>query len=138
MEVEAERVRRLWLPCELPAAVECGDPQGIAAEAVAQVQAYLEGRLRVFDLPLAPLPGTELQRRILERIAAVPYGGTATYGSLGPARVVGHVCATNPLPLIIPCHRILPAHGALGRYRGGTELKRRLLDLELRHLPRHA
>lgn len=141
LETDAAGLRRIWLPCELPAQTAPEPPDDLAQEAAAQITAYLQGRLRVFDLPLGPLPGTPLQQRILAAIASVPYGCTATYGTLGPARVAGHVCATNPLPLVIPCHRILPAHGTTthpGRYRGGAELKRRLLVLETRHPAKHA
>lgn len=107
--------------------------EDLADEAFAQLQAWLDGRLTRFDLPLAPLPGTALQQQIRERIAAIPRGETRRYGELGPPRCVARVCSGNPLPLLLPCHRVIPAGGSLaapGRYQGGTQLKRWLLQAE--------
>lgn len=107
--------------------------EALADEAFAQLQAWLDGRLSSFELPLAPLPGTALQQQIRERIAAIPRGETRRYGELGPPRCVARICSTNPLPLLLPCHRVIPAGGSLaapGRYQGGTQLKRWLLQAE--------
>lgn len=134
IETEGGFLCRLWLPCEAPEATP-PDPGSLEEEVFRQLKAYLDGTLRQFDLPCAPVPGTPLQQAISRAISAVPYGRTAAYSQLGPARVVGHVCAVNPLPLIIPCHRIIPLHGAPGFYRGGQALKRHLLQLEALHAP---
>lgn len=134
LETVGGRLLRLWLPCEAPKAFPA-EPGSLEEEIFRQLRAYLSGKLFRFDLPLASIPGTPLQQNISRAIAALPYGKTATYSQLGPARTVGHVCALNPLPLIIPCHRVVPRHGAPGAYRGGTELKRRLLQLEARYSP---
>ncbi len=129
LQTEGGYITRLFLPCEAPTAPE---PQAntLAALAFEQMEEYLSGIRRRFELPLPPPQGTALQREIMQRICAIPYGHTATYGSLGPARSVGSVCACNPLPILRPCHRVLPAHQSPGNYRGGTELKRILLQLE--------
>ncbi|MFD1610219.1 methylated-DNA--[protein]-cysteine S-methyltransferase [Sphingomonas tabacisoli] len=92
-------------------------------EAVAQLSAYFDGRLTRFDLPLAPLPsdrGPELR----DAICGIGYGETATYGDLAArtgasARAVGQACATNPFPIVVPCHRVLGAGGTLSYYSAG-------------------
>lgn len=134
LETEGGVLQRLWLPCEAPEAAPPA-PGSLEENIFRQLRAYLAGKLQRFDLPCAPVPGTPLQQAISRAIAAVPYGQTAAYSQLGPARVVGHVCALNPLPLIIPCHRIIPLHGAPGCYRGGKALKQHLLRLEALHAP---
>ncbi len=134
--MEGGVVTRLWLPEDEDFPEDAPAAEGSAeAELVRRLLAYFAGEDRLEGVPLAPPPGTPLQRRIWRDMAAIPYGARVTYGSLGPARVVGHVCATNPLPLLAPCHRVIPAHApagtfGAGRYRGGSALKRRLLDLE--------
>ena len=129
LQTEGGYITRLFLPCEAPTAPE--PPVGSLAEsAFSQLQEYLEGTRRNFDLPLAPPQGTPLQQEIMRRMCHIPYGSTATYATLGPARTVGSVCASNPLPILRPCHRVLPAHNPPGHYRGGTQLKARLLVLE--------
>lgn len=119
------------------------DDRALAAETALRLQAWLDGQRENLDLPLAPLPGTPLQQEIRLRLAAIPRGQTCRYGDLGPARCVARVCSSNPLPLILPCHRVLPAGGNAehpGRYRGGSMLKRALLLREadrgnVRHIP---
>lgn len=114
-------------------------PQGLLArEAVRQLRAYLENPRFVFGLPLAPA-GTGFQRRVWAGIANIPSGQTRTYGaladSLGSApRAVGNACGANPYPLVVPCHRVVAAHGLGGfaRQRGGflLDVKRWLLAHE--------
>lgn len=103
--------------------------------AEAQLQAYLDGTLKVFDLPLAP-PGTPYRRRVWQALCEIPYGSVRTYGEIaamagGSPRSVGQANGSNPIPLIIPCHRVV-AGSHLGGYSGGdgADTKRWLLALE--------
>jgi methylated-DNA-[protein]-cysteine S-methyltransferase len=105
--------------------------------AATQIGQYLAGRRRGFDLPLDTRLATGFRGRVQEHLAEVEYGRTATYKEIaarldrpGAVRAVGTACATNPLPLVWPCHRILRSDGGLGGYRGGIEAKRRLLAME--------
>ena len=133
LQTEGGYITRLFLPCEAPTAPE--PPAGsIAENAFYQIQEYLKGIRHDFDLPLTPPQGTPLRQEIMQRLCQIPYGNTTTYGKLGPARTVGSVCASNPLPILRPCHRVLPAHNPPGNYRGGTQLKALLLNLEKRRL----
>lgn len=104
-------------------------------EAEAQLQAYFDGALTAFSLPLAPA-GTPYRQRVWRALCEIPYGATRTYGELaasagGSARSVGQANGSNPIPLIIPCHRVV-AGSHLGGYSGGDglETKRWLLALE--------
>lgn len=101
-----------------------------------QLRAYFEGRRKRFDLPLSPA-GTPFQKAVWRELARIPYGTVETYGSLaarlGSApRAVGAACARNPIPIVVPCHRVVGADGSLGGYSGGEGLatKRALLRLE--------
>ncbi|WP_267633580.1 methylated-DNA--[protein]-cysteine S-methyltransferase [Frigidibacter sp. RF13] len=111
-----------------------GESSAILREAAAQLQDYFAGRRQVFNLPLAFLPGLagEVQRAML----AIPFGETRTYGDLSkalgaPAQAIGQACGSNPIPILIPCHRILGANG-LGGFSapGGIETKVALLKHE--------
>lgn len=101
-----------------------------------QLEEYFDGRRRVFDLPLAPF-GTAFQKRVWQALAAIPFGATRTYGDVAAelgtaARALGSACGRNPIPIIIPCHRVLGGNGRLGGYSGmdGVDTKRFLLRLE--------
>jgi methylated-DNA-[protein]-cysteine S-methyltransferase len=102
-----------------------------------ELEEYFEGRRRDFDLPL-DLRGREgFSRDILERLAKVPYGEVTTYKSLAveagnprAARAVGTIMNRNPIPIVLPCHRVVGSNGSLVGYGGGLERKRLLLDLE--------
>jgi methylated-DNA-[protein]-cysteine S-methyltransferase len=108
----------------------------LLTEAKRQLNQYFDGEPMAFDLPLAPR-GTEFHVRVWHCMAAIPHGDISTYGEianalgLGP-RLVGTACNRNPIPIIIPCHRVLAAGGALGGYSSGSGLKtkRALLILE--------
>lgn len=111
-----------------------GEATPLLTEALAQLVAYFDRRLTRFDLPL--VWGTGLHEKVRRAMAAIPLGETRTYGDLArdlkaPAQAVGQACGANPIPIIIPCHRILGAHG-LGGFsaRGGVETKVWLLKHE--------
>ncbi|CAO3415301.1 methylated-DNA--[protein]-cysteine S-methyltransferase [Azospirillum doebereinerae] len=119
-------------------------PDAVLDETARQLEAYFAGRLHRFDLLLKPA-GTAFRQSVWAAMLAIPYGGTLTYGgvarALGSApRAVGGACGANPIPVIIPCHRILGSGGAAGGYsgQGGLETKAWLLDLERRHAPEAA
>ncbi|MBT5414582.1 MAG: methylated-DNA--[protein]-cysteine S-methyltransferase [Rhodospirillaceae bacterium] len=104
--------------------------------AAEQIDAYFAGELRAFDLPLAP-NGTEFHLTVWRALCRIPYGETRTYGELATevgaiARAVGTACGANPIPVVIPCHRILAAGGRTGGFSGGrgVETKFKLLGLE--------
>ncbi|MEZ5740888.1 MAG: methylated-DNA--[protein]-cysteine S-methyltransferase [Burkholderiaceae bacterium] len=103
--------------------------------AAGQLAAYFAGRLKAFDLPLAPA-GTPYQQQVYRALRAIPFGQTRRYGELAAelgsaAQPVGQACGSNPLPVFIPCHRVLAANGAGGfSARGGIESKIFLLKLE--------
>ncbi len=101
-----------------------------------QITAYFAGALRRFDLCIKPL-GTKFQQAVWNRTLLIPYGTTSTHGEVAnelrtSARAVGRACATNPIPLIIPCHRVISKNGALTGYSGGGGLQTKefLLSLE--------
>lgn len=106
------------------------------AAARAQLGAYFRGETPAFDLPLAPA-GTPFQLRVWEELRRIPYGTTVSYGELarrvdrpGSSRAVGSANSRNPLPIVVPCHRVIGADGSLTGYAGGLERKRALLELE--------
>ena len=105
-------------------------------EAIRQLGLYFEGRLRRFDLELAP-EGTPFEREVWTALTEIPYGETLSYSELArrigrPAasRAVGAANGKNPIPIIVPCHRVIGANGSLTGFGGGLGIKRRLLDLE--------
>jgi methylated-DNA-[protein]-cysteine S-methyltransferase len=103
-----------------------------------QLDEYFSGRRRAFDVPLDLQLSRGFRRVVLEHLAVdIGYGTTASYGTLArlsgspkAVRAVGTTCATNPIPVVVPCHRVVRSDGALGGYRGGPVAKRTLLDLE--------
>ena len=110
--------------------------RGPVGEAVRQLREYFAGKLTGFDLPLAPR-GTEFQRSVWRQLQEIPYGETISYGELArrvgnpkASRAVGSANAANPLPIVIPCHRVIAANGTLGGFGGGLPTKQVLLALE--------
>lgn len=108
-------------------------------EALEQVAAYFRGERTSFDLPLAP-EGTPFQLRVWQALREIPYGQTITYGDLAKnigkpsaSRAVGAANGRNPLPIIVPCHRVIGSNGNLTGFYGGVHLKAGLLELEQRH-----
>ena len=105
-------------------------------DAVSQLDAYFAGERREFDLALAP-EGTSFQRLVWSALTRIPYGETVSYAELArrlgrpfATRAVGAANGRNPIPIIIPCHRVIGSDGSLTGYGGGLTIKRRLLDLE--------
>ncbi len=116
---------------------ERDDSHPVLAEAARQLAAYFAGDLTVFDLPVAPR-GTEFQERVWAQLQRIPFGETITYGEIAgrlgmtaaASRAVGLANGRNPIPIVIPCHRVIGADGSLTGYAGGMERKQVLLDLE--------
>lgn len=105
-------------------------------QALGQLQAYFAGQRRTFDLPL-DLYGSPFQQAVWRLLLEIPYGETRSYAHLAAAlgrphaaRAVGQANGANPLPIVVPCHRVIQADGSLGGYGGGLPLKRALLELE--------
>lgn len=105
-------------------------------EARKQLGEYFEGKRRTFDLKLAP-SGTPFQQQVLNALRKIPYGKTVSYADIarqigrpGAARAVGAANGRNPLPIVIPCHRVIGSKGALTGFGGGIETKKALLALE--------
>jgi methylated-DNA-[protein]-cysteine S-methyltransferase len=114
-----------------------GDDNPLLAEAVRQLRAYFDRDLKEFDLPLAPV-GSAFQQRVWAELLEVGFGETASYGQIAgrlgmtnaASRAVGLANGRNPIPIVIPCHRIIGANGTLTGYAGGLPRKQLLLELE--------
>lgn len=109
-------------------------------EVIRQLEAYFEGKLRDFDLPVV-LEGTEFQLLVWRNLRKIPYGETVSYGQLArrigspdSARAVGLANGSNPIPIIIPCHRVIGSNGDLTGFGGGLPVKKKLLALESKQL----
>lgn len=106
-------------------------------DVVRELEEYFAGRRRTFDLPLDHRMSAGFRQLVQRSLPTIAYGHTATYkeiaalvGNPRAVRAVGSACATNPLPLVVPCHRVLRSDGTIGRYAGGDEAKATLLALE--------
>lgn len=118
-----------------PRGVRASDP--VLDEAERQLTSYFAGELNDFDLPLAS-EGSEFQKKVWSELQRIPYGETASYGDIAHrlgyeqviARAVGVANASNRIPIVVPCHRVIGSHGKLTGYAGGIERKRALLELE--------
>ena len=102
-----------------------------------QLDAYFDGTRRHFDLPFDMRLSHGFRREVLDALLRIDYGATASYADVAldtgrpkAVRAVGTACGMNPLPVVIPCHRVIRSDGSLGQYGGGTEVKRTLLELE--------
>lgn len=121
--------------------IEKGVANVLLHVATHQLDEYFRGERKAFDLPLGADPGTPLKRAVREVLVSSKPGEVMTYKELAMAsgfpsatRAVASACATNPLPVIVPCHRVIRSDGSTGEYLGGTETKRFLLDLETEEL----
>ena len=116
---------------------ERDDSRPVLVETAHQLRAYFERDLKEFDLPLAPV-GSDFQQRVWEQLQLIGYGETASYGQVAhrlgltnaASRAVGLANGRNPIPIVIPCHRVIGANGTLTGYAGGLERKQALLELE--------
>ena len=116
---------------------ERSDTEPVLVRAVEQLTAYFARELKEFDLPLAP-HGTVFQQRVWDALLGIAYGDTASYGEIAhrlgmtnaASRAVGLANGRNPIPIVIPCHRVIGADGTLTGYAGGVERKQTLLGLE--------
>ena len=120
---------------ELADGKNCGC-SGVLDEAFAQLEEYLEGKRREFSLSCSP-EGTDFQKDVWSALTRISYGKTVSYAELaemsghaGAYRAAGNANGRNPIPIIIPCHRVIRSDGNIGGYSLGTELKTRLLRLE--------
>ena len=137
--VESRSVARFSARAEQSPRGERADEHPLLRETARQLAAYFAGTLRDFDLPVAPR-GTEFQRRVWAELQRIGFGETASYGDLAGrlgltghgARAVGTANGRNPIPVVIPCHRVVRHDGALSGYRWGVERKRELLTREAR------
>jgi methylated-DNA-[protein]-cysteine S-methyltransferase len=116
--------------------LESPNPDAVLRESIRQLRAYFAGKLRDFDVPVAPR-GTEHQRRVWRELQNIPYGATISYGELArrigrptASRAVGAANGRNPISIIIPCHRVIGADGTLTGYGGGLDAKRWLIEHE--------
>lgn len=123
-------------PEEIEAGGERNDGNAVLVETRRQLEAYFAGTLKVFDLPL-DLQGTPFQVRVWRELERIPYGETRSYMQIASAlgaekavRAVGAANGANPIPIVVPCHRVIGAGGKLVGYGGGLPLKKRLLTLE--------
>ncbi len=123
------------LPMQLSGRIEVDD--GAFADVAEELRSYFASKPVQFTARVDETLGTPFQRKVWEAVRAIPYGKTMSYGEVasqigkpGAARAVGAAVGANPVPIVIPCHRVLAADGKLGGFGGGLELKRRLLRLE--------
>ncbi|MFB0824789.1 methylated-DNA--[protein]-cysteine S-methyltransferase [Chromobacterium violaceum] len=138
LDARGALLRLLFNPTpEQLAAHACPRDDAALAEVARQLAEYQAGDRQTFDLPLAP-QGTPFQQKVWAALREIPYGRTVSYGELAlaldcpdGARAVGRANATNPIALIVPCHRVLGADGSLTGYAGGLPLKAALLRFEL-------
>lgn len=130
-----------WKKQDVPMTDSLGRNKGaeevrLLAKAVHQLEEYLGGKRKSFDLPL-DAAGTEFQQRVWKELEKIPYGETRSYADVArtlkngkASRAVGAANGKNPLSIIVPCHRVIAADGSLGGYAGGLEIKSKLLELE--------
>lgn len=137
---DGESIRQISFPREGHATRPSPDwsaaPSGPVLEAARQLRAYFDGRRSDFDLPIAP-EGTGFQLSVWKRLQDIPYGQTISYGELArrvgnpkASRAVGAANRANPIPIVIPCHRVIGANGKLTGFGGGLPVKDALLRLE--------
>lgn len=135
IEATGDYISHVYINNDQPQNITIGST-AVLKEAAEQLNAYFEGTLRTFTVPLNPV-GTPYQKKVWELLQEIPYGETATYkqiavraGNPKAARAVGMANNRNPIPIFIPCHRVIGADGTLTGFRGGLDMKRKLLEIE--------
>ncbi|MHC1729153.1 MAG: methylated-DNA--[protein]-cysteine S-methyltransferase [Syntrophobacteraceae bacterium] len=118
-------------------ALNSGPGTGLAEQARIHISEYLKNRTPLPQIPVDIRKGTPFDQRVWRAIGAIPFGKTLSYGQIAQAagsprafRATGRACGRNPVPLLIPCHRVIAGAGKLGGYSGGLDIKKFLLDLE--------
>jgi len=129
-------IRAIDFPPPRPLDAQRDDTHRQMRELALQLQAYFAGKLRRFDIPL-DMTGTPFQKRVWSHLETIPFGETRSYmqvakaiGAVKAVRAVGAANGSNPVPIVVPCHRVIGSSGKLVGYGGGLELKKRLLELE--------
>jgi methylated-DNA-[protein]-cysteine S-methyltransferase len=114
----------------------------VTGEVAEQIASYFAGVRREFTLPVDLAAASDFTRRVLEATARIPYGETRTYGQIaaaigmpGATQAVGNALGVNPVPIVVPCHRVVRTDGSMGWFTGGAHIKRALLGLEGVHFP---
>ncbi len=140
-EVGLREVRFAQADADVPAPADSSAPTPLLAETARQLAEYFAGTRQAFELPLAP-QGTPFQQRVWAELRQIPYGATTTYAAVArqlgdslAVRAVGRANATNPLALLVPCHRVIGTGGKLTGFVGGTTVKQWLLRHEVRSTP---
>jgi len=133
---DGESLTRIDLPGRHGPVGDAVEDRDAFAEPIAQLERYFAGELHEFDLAVAP-EGGEFDLAVWDELNRIPYGETTSYGEVAAAighpdspRAVGAANGRNPIPIVVPCHRVIGASGKLVGYGGGLETKRRLLELE--------
>lgn len=135
LEGDGDVLVGIWLPNDPRPLGTDTEATTVVKETASQLEEYFAGERRTFDVPME-LDGTEFQRQVWAELSRIPYGRTITYGDLArrtgrprASRAVGQANGRNPIPVIVPCHRVL-AGGGIGGYGGGLAVKRALLAIE--------
>jgi methylated-DNA-[protein]-cysteine S-methyltransferase len=122
---------------QVPGRIVKGD--GPNRRVLSQLRKYLEGKLKQFDCPL-DMEGTAFQKRVWSALKKIPYGKTRSYADVARAighpkafRAVGNANGSNPVPIVVPCHRVIESNGGLGGYGSGIDVKKQLLEFERGH-----
>jgi methylated-DNA-[protein]-cysteine S-methyltransferase len=137
VETDGEAITKVWFTDDPVTTTPVEELPEVLQDAVRQLEAYFAKERDGFDLPLAPA-GSDFQRRVWSELEKIPYGETVSYGEVaralgmppGASRAVGLANGSNPIAIVVPCHRVIGADGTLTGYAGGLERKRYLLDLE--------
>ena len=136
---EGGKITRLYLRAQDAPAGANQQQTPVLQEAARQLGQYFDGTRKIFDLPLQPR-GTAFQQSVWRALCDIPYGQTRSYARLAAqigrpkaCRAVGMANHKNPIPILIPCHRVVGADGSLTGYAGGTDMKKALLDLESKY-----
>lgn len=131
-----DRLKKTCGECSLWDEDRMGEKSSINSKARAELLLYFERKLKQFTVPL-DMKGTDFQKKVWQELVRIPYGKTASYGSIAKAvgkplasRAVGGANNKNPIPIVVPCHRVIGGDGSMVGYGGGLELKKMLLDME--------